>query len=265
MSLIDSLCVESRIPNIASRRATAIPRPAGIFDPVARALDVMGDRWTLVLVRHLLGADRGFQELRVRTGIAPRVLSSRLRDLVGAGFVEARAEGTRSVYGLTEMGRSLEPIIASIARWWVRKGIEQLDIDTTRFTETSAQSILESLPFLLREDRVQGVDVTFEMRLSGPGGGVWSVHIHDGRCDIHPGFAERADVRYTAEARVWCGMALGVLDARDLYKRGLITKDGGRQAMDHYFMQISRPAAGADEGATGAPGAATRAGERSRK
>src|SRR5512134_1911587 len=105
--------MESRIPNMASRRATAIPRPAGIFDPVARALEVMGDRWTLVLVRHLLGGDRGFQELRVRTGIAPRVLSSRLRDLVAAGFVEARAEGSRSVYGLTPMGRSLEPIIAS--------------------------------------------------------------------------------------------------------------------------------------------------------
>jgi DNA-binding HxlR family transcriptional regulator len=242
-----------------------VPRPAGIFDPVARGLEVMGDRWTLVLVRHLLGADRGFQELRVRTGIAPRVLSSRLRDLAAAGFVEARADGRRSVYGLTAMGRSLEPIIASIARWWIRQGIEHLDIDTTRFTETSAQSILESLPFLLREDRVRGVDVTFEMRLTGPGGGVWSVHIHDGRCDIKPGFAERADVRYTAEARVWCGMALGVLDARDLYKRGLITKDGGREAMDHYFMQISRPAAGADGGATGAPDAAPRARERSRK
>ena len=250
---------------MASRNATAIPRPAGIFDPVARALEVMGDRWTLVLVRHLLGGDRGFQELRVRTGIAPRVLSSRLRDLSASGFVEARAEGTRSVYGLTPMGRSLEPIIAAIARWWVRQGIEHLDIDTSRFTETSAQSILESLPFLLREDRVQGVDVTFEMRLIGPGGGVWSVHIHEGRCDVRPGFAERADVRYTAEARVWCGVALGIIDARDLYKRGLITKDGGREAMDHYFMQISPPAAGANGNATGVPIAATRARERSRK
>ena len=257
--------MESRIPNLASRSPAAIPRPGGIFDPVARALDVMGDRWTLVLVRHLLGGDRGFQELRVRTGIAPRVLSSRLRDLVAAGFVEARAEGTRSLYGLTDQGRSLEPIIAAIARWWVRQGIEQLDIDAGRFTETSAQSILESLPFLLREDRAQGVDVTFEIRLTGAGGGVWSVHIHDGRCEIKPGFAEQADVRYTAEARVWCGVALGVADARDLYKRGLMTKEGGRAAMDHFFTQISRPAAGASEDASGVPVAARRAKERSRK
>ena len=255
----------SRIPNLASRSPAAIPRPGGIFDPVARALDVMGDRWTLVLVRHLLGGDRGFQELRMRTGIAPRVLSSRLRDLVAAGFVEARADGARSLYGLTAQGRSLEPIIAAIARWWLRQGIEHLDIDATRFTETSAQSILESLPFLLREDRAQGVDVTFEIRLTGAGGGVWSVHIHDGRCDIAPGFAERADVRYTAEARVWCGVALGIADARDLYKRGLMTKEGGREAMDHFFMQISRSSAGASEDATGVPAAARRAKERSRK
>lgn len=242
-----------------------VPRPEEIFDPVARGLDVIGDRWTLVLVRHLLGAQRGFQELRKRTGIAPRVLSSRLRDLAAAGFIEPRAEGARSQYGLTEQGRSLEPIIAAIARWWVRQGIEHLDIDAGRFTETSAQSILESLPFLLREDRAQGVDVTFEIRLTGAGGGVWSVHIHDGRCDVKPGFAEQADVRYTAEARVWCGVALGIADARDLYKRGLMTKEGGRQAMDHFFTQISRPATGADEDATGVPAAPRRAKERSRK
>jgi DNA-binding HxlR family transcriptional regulator len=231
-----------RIPNSVAKGAPAILRPAGIFDPVARALDVMGDRWTLVLVRHLLGAARGFQELRVRTGIAPRVLSSRLRDLTEAGFVETQPGRGRPVYALTAHGRSLEPIIAAIARWWVREGIVQLDVDATRFNETSAQSILESLPFLLREDRAQGVDVTFEIRLTGAGGGVWSVQIHDGRCDVAPGFAERADVRYTAEARAWCGVALGILDARDLYKRGLMTKEGSREAMDHYFLQISRPA-----------------------
>ena len=66
----------------------------------ARGLDVIGDRWTLVLVRHLLGARRGFQELRKRTGIAPRVLSARLRQLAADGLrrvrrATARARSTR--------------------------------------------------------------------------------------------------------------------------------------------------------------------------
>jgi DNA-binding HxlR family transcriptional regulator len=216
-----------------------VPRPGEIFDPVARALDVIGDRWTLVLVRQLIGGPKGFSELRQRTGIAPRVLSSRLRQLTGDGFVETIQRGGRAVYGVTERGRSLEPIIASLARWWIHHGIEDLEIDLGRFDETSPQSILEALPFLLREERVHGVDIVFEIRLQGEGGGVWTVAIHDGRCEVERGFAERADVRYTADARAWCGVALGVLDARDAVKRGLMSKDGGSKALDHYFHRVS--------------------------
>jgi DNA-binding HxlR family transcriptional regulator len=217
-----------------------VPRPGEIYDPVARALDAIGDRWRLVLVRHLLLGPKGFQELRVRTGIAPRVLSSRLRELVRQGFVKSVAEGSRSAYAVTERGRSLEPIVASIARWFTRHGIDALEIDTTQFTETSPQSILESLPFLLREERARDADVTFEIRLTGPGGGVWTVHICDGVCNVVPDFADRADVRYTADAKAWCGVALGLTDARDLIKAGIMTKDGADIAMDHYFHQISQ-------------------------
>ncbi len=218
-----------------------IPKPQGIFDPVARALEVVGDRWTLVLVRQLLPSPRGFQELRIRTGIAPRVLSSRLRALVAAGFVRSIAEGSRSVYDLTEQGRSLEPMVHAIGRWWIQRGVDDLGIDARRFTETSAQSVLEALPFMVREERACDVDVTFEIRLKGPGGGVWSVRLRDGQCEVTPGFAERADVRYTADASLWCGIALGLVDASDAFRRGLLTKEGGRDAMDHYFHQVSTP------------------------
>jgi DNA-binding HxlR family transcriptional regulator len=218
-----------------------VPRPDGIFDPVARALEVIGDRWTLVLVRQLLPSARGFQQLRMRTGIAPRVLSARLRELVSAGFVETVAQGPRSVYALTERGRSLEPIIMAIGRWWIQRGIGDLGIDARKFNETSARSVLEALPFMVREDRAQGVDLTFEIRLNGPGGGAWSVRVHDGTCTVEPGFAERADVRYTADADLWCGVALGLVDARDVYRRALLAKEGGREAMDHYFHQVAEP------------------------
>jgi DNA-binding HxlR family transcriptional regulator len=219
----------------------AIPRPGEIYDPVARALDVIGDRWSLVLVRHLLLGPKGFQELRHRTGIAPRVLSSRLRDLAANGFVESAGDGQRAPYQLTDRGRTLEPIVSAIARWFTQEGARALQIDGDRFTETSPQSIIESLPFLLREDRARGADVTFEIRLTGEGGGVWAVRIHDGTCSIQPDFAERADVRYTADAKEWCGVALGVTEARDAVKRGLMTREGAGRAMDHYFHQIYHP------------------------
>lgn len=228
----------------APARRREVPQPAKIFDPVARALEVIGDRWTLVLVRQLLIAPRGFQDLRMRTGIAPRVLSGRLRQLASDGFVEQIQSGSRSLYAVTGRGRSLEPIIASIALWWVHHGLHDLDIDTSNYTETSPQSILESLPFLLREDKARDANVTFEIRLTGTGGGVWTVAIRDGHCEVRSEFADRADVRYTAEARVWCGVALGLADARDMHKRGLLTKDGAEYAMNEFFHQIARDGSG---------------------
>jgi len=216
----------------------AIPKPYGIFDPVARALEVVGDRWTLVLVRQLLEGDRGFQELRQRTGIAPRVLSGRLRELAAKGFVETQPAGARSVYSLTEEGRSLEPVVVAIGRWWIQRGLEVLGEDGSRFTETSAQSVIDSLPFMVREERARDVDLIFEIRLEGPGGGVWSVRVCDGICTTRPGFAQGAHVRYTANARTWCLVALGLLDAREAFRLGLMSKEGERYAMDHYFHQI---------------------------
>lgn len=221
--------------------AAAVPRPSQVFDPVARALDVLGDKWTLVLVGHLLRGPKGFQELRVRTGIAPRVLSSRLRKLQGDGFVETAPQGSRSVYAVTQRGRSLEPIVAALARWWVLDAVDDRERDFGPFTATSPLSILESLPFLLREEPAREADVTFEIRLSGEGGGVWTVRIRRGACTVRSGFAEQANVRYTADARVWCRLALGFLEGRDAFRSGLLKKDGGREAMDHYFYQIAKP------------------------
>jgi DNA-binding HxlR family transcriptional regulator len=237
---IDSVSIKYwSMAAIASTTTAAVPKPDEIFDPVGRGLDVIGDRWTLLLVRHLLGAHRGFQELRKRTGIAPRVLSSRLRQLTADGFVEPVADGSRSLYALTPQGRSLAPIIASIGRWWICHGLRDLAIDATRFNRTSAQSVIESLPFMVHVERSTGVDLTFELRLTGEGAGVWTIHVQDGVCDVRPGFAERADVRLTAEAQLWCGVALGLIDARDLYQRGLLRKEGGPEAMDHYFHQVA--------------------------
>ena len=228
---------------MASQTASAarsIPQPKTIFDPVARALDIIGDRWTLVLVRQLLEGPRGFQELRQRTGIAPRVLSGRLRQLADDGFVATTAEGGRSLYAVTARGRALEPVIHELATWWVHHGIQELKIDVGQFTETSPQSIFESLPVLLREENARGADVVFEVRLTGEGGGVWTVAIDDGHCRVSADFAERADVRYTADARTWCGVALGLVDARDAIRRGQMSKEGGTAALGHYFHQPSR-------------------------
>lgn len=222
----------------ASASAVTPDSPAGlrqdlVFEPVARAMDLIGERWTLVLVRHLLGGPRGFQQLKGRTGIAPRVLSTRLRQLIERGFVQTVKAGSRHQYALTESGRELAPIVRAIARWWVLNRME----NQGPFRETSAASVIESLPFMLNEERARGVQIRYEVRLTGEGGGVWTVEIDDGDCRVAEGFAEHADVRYTADAHEWCLLAIGVNDDRAAVRTGVLTKDGLGGSMAWYFYQ----------------------------
>ena len=213
--------------------ASAWPRVC----PVGRALDLIGERWTLVLVRHLLGGPRGFQELRNRTGIGPRVLTTRLRQLMERDFVETVRAGNRSLYTLTPFGRTLEPIVREIALWWVRNLMD----GSGPYGDTAAAAVIEALPFMLREDRARGVKITYEIRLTGKGGGVWTITIDDGSCGVREGFANHADIRYTAEARDWTLLALGLLDDREAYAQGRLIKDGTGGSMAWYFHQPSNP------------------------
>src|SRR5512132_2738011 len=88
---------------------------------IARALDVVGERWALLVVRELLLGPKRFTDLRAGLpGLSPDVLSQRLRELEQAGLVRRRKlappAGSR-VYELTERGVALEPVVLALGRW----------------------------------------------------------------------------------------------------------------------------------------------------
>jgi DNA-binding HxlR family transcriptional regulator len=90
------------------------------YCPIAKASEVLGDRWTLLIVRELLGGARGFNELqRGLPGISRSVLTDRLRSLERAEIVERRTgpKGRTLGYGLTLAGRDLEPVVQAIGEW----------------------------------------------------------------------------------------------------------------------------------------------------
>src|SRR5437867_2184126 len=97
-------------------------RSYGQLCSVAKALDVVGDRWTLLIVRELLlrGACR-YTDLRDGLpGIATNLLADRLRELEGAGLVsreEAPPPIATTLFHLTQRGKDLEPVMLSIGRW----------------------------------------------------------------------------------------------------------------------------------------------------
>jgi DNA-binding HxlR family transcriptional regulator len=95
------------------------------YCPVAAALDVVGDRWTLLIMRELVAGDRRFTDLRERLpGIAPNLLADRLRDLQAEGLVEHKElppPAARTVYASTKLGRELIPVLRSLARFGVSR------------------------------------------------------------------------------------------------------------------------------------------------
>jgi DNA-binding HxlR family transcriptional regulator len=93
------------------------------FCMLARALEQVGDRWTLLVVRDLLGAPRRFSDLMALLGgITPKTLTQRLRELQDAGLVEVdRQPGRREVwYRLTPAGEELGPVVESLFLWGLR-------------------------------------------------------------------------------------------------------------------------------------------------
>ena len=89
--------------------------------PVATALDVVGDRWTLLVVRDLLRGKKRFGELAASSERIPtNILAERLKRLERAGLVEATpysAHPPRSEYTLTPAGRDLGPVLSAVAAW----------------------------------------------------------------------------------------------------------------------------------------------------
>lgn len=94
-----------------------------LFCPIARSLDVLGDRWTLLIMRDLVNGERRFTDLRTSlVGIPPNLLSQRLKVLIDEGLVETRElppPAARTVYAATDAGMETVPILRALVRFGV--------------------------------------------------------------------------------------------------------------------------------------------------
>ncbi len=90
--------------------------------PVARTLDLVGDRWSLLIVRDAMDGARSFGDFQQATGIARNILTDRLRRLVERGILERlpAATGKRHIYALTPAGRDLFTVVVALRQWGER-------------------------------------------------------------------------------------------------------------------------------------------------
>jgi DNA-binding HxlR family transcriptional regulator len=88
--------------------------------PIARSTDLMGDRWSLLVIRELFMGLSRFHDLQAQTGATPQLLTARLKRLQADGLVERHAYSQRPPryeYRLTEMGRDLMPVVLALRAW----------------------------------------------------------------------------------------------------------------------------------------------------
>jgi DNA-binding HxlR family transcriptional regulator len=169
---------------------------------IARALDAIGERWALLVVRELLLGPKRFTDLRAALGASPNVLSQRLGELEAAGVVERR-NATGALYELTEWGRQLHPILLQLGRWGARSSRRPVG-------ELGVDALMLALESTFLPEQAAELQSTYELRL---GDERFAVTIDEGAIAITRGSPRKADAvietdSETLRALVFGGMKL---------------------------------------------------------
>lgn len=123
--------------------------------PIAMTLDLVGDRWTLLILRDMFMGSTKFSEFRERSSIPPKVLSARLKWLMQNDLIERQVYSEhplRAEYRPTERGRSLLPVILAIGQWGLEHTFEDLE-QRDRVARAIYDRIPESRP-IMEEARI---------------------------------------------------------------------------------------------------------------
>lgn len=132
---------------------------------VARSLDVIGDWWSLLIMRDVLDGKRRFGELQRSLGVAKNILALPLKDLVASGILETAAspDGRHKEYFATEKGRALRPVLVAIGQW----GAEHLfEAEEARYVSADPVDRLPLAALQLRAQdgrEVQGDEVVIRL------------------------------------------------------------------------------------------------------
>lgn len=177
--------------------------PYDQWSPDARALDLVGDKWTLLIVRDLAAGPRRFVELqRVLPGISTEQLRSRLNRMVADGMLTRkryREVPPRVDYDLTPRARDLMPVLAELALWGYRWAWSQ----PRAGERVDVSAILRLVPGLLHAERRGEIECTITdgHREGGPLTVTVTLDQKDSGVSEQP--SERADARIHGDSRAW--------------------------------------------------------------
>lgn len=202
---------------------------------VARGLDLVGERWTLLLVRDLLTGPKRYKDLLAGLpGIGTNLLAARLRELEEQGIVTRRVlppPAGSSVYELTEVGQALEPAIAALGRWGYRFLSARREDDFL-----SPNAYLLAMRAAFRPDAPAGADATYELRI---GQQVFEVQVTDRRCTTREGQPGAPDVVMTLDVSTLGALLGGELSAAEALARGQVEIEGDAAALQRFVSMFA--------------------------
>jgi DNA-binding HxlR family transcriptional regulator/putative sterol carrier protein len=204
---------------------------------IASALDVIGERWALLVVRELLLGPKRYTDLRRGLpNASPNVLTQRLGELERAGVIRRRKlpppAGSR-VYELTDWGLELEDTVMSLGRWGARS-----PTPLSNAPIASADSVILALRARFNSGAADGLRARYELRL---GDDLFRVSVAEGEIEVARGSADRPDATIdsdpdTLNAVLWGGRSLA-----EAKRSGSLTIEGDKAAAERFVRLFPTP------------------------
>jgi DNA-binding HxlR family transcriptional regulator len=188
---------------------------------VARSLDVIGERWALLIVRELLLGPKRFNDLLAGLpGASPNVISQRLRELTGNGVIRQLELGPPArvrLYELTDWGRELEPVVLHLGRWGDRAPLPD-------GAQVGLDSVLLAIQAAVDPAAVTG---RYELRI---GADTFTVDASDGSARFRRGTADQPGATITTDAGTFRAVVFGQRPITDATQSGDLRLDGDPEA-----------------------------------
>jgi DNA-binding HxlR family transcriptional regulator len=205
---------------------------------LAYALDVVGERWTLLIVRELVAGPRRFKDLLDGLpGISTNLLTERLKRLEELGLLLRRTlppPAGSAVYELTPLGQGLEATLLEFGRWGAQfvpptwEGAHLLNVGSYALT----------LKTFFRPHAAQHMDEVFELRIDNE---VLQVHIHHGDLDVRQGEHRTPDVVFYTEMPVYIRLLTRQLEPEQAIADGLVRIAGDPDALPRFLDVCGLP------------------------
>jgi DNA-binding HxlR family transcriptional regulator len=225
-----------KLEKITIEGATRVARRYDDACGAAHALDLVGERWALLVIREMMFGPRRFGELKASlTGISANVLTQKLEALEEAGVVERRRlppPASVQVYDLTEWGREIRPVFGMLGMWAARSPSHDPTLPL------SPISMMMSFQTMFHAERAGGVDVTVNFRF---GEDRFTARVADGALAVERGQAAGADVTVTGAPPALAGHVYAGQPLEGLAAAGLLAVEGERDALERFAALFELP------------------------